>query len=188
MDELAKYRIPYYYSHSPKTEFVQRRISNISFGFLGVDFKNHFSFNQQSLDKTLDLIRKYNSKVDWLVLSVHWGDEYATSQSKTQREYAQAFIDAGADVIHGHHSHVLQPYEWYRNKLIFYSLGNFVFDQDFSENTRTSAVYKVTFTKDKISKIHEYKTEIPKNGRVKVTSSSYIYGDKSSVGGMDKTK
>lgn len=175
MGELDKYHIPYYYSHDLKTEFIVKEKNNIKFGFLGIDLVQHMSFNQTSFDRIIKLINKYDRQVDWLILSLHWGQEYVSKPSKTQVEYAHAFIDAGADIIHGHHPHVLQPYERYKNKFIFYSLGNFVFDQDFQESTRTSSVYRVTFTKDLINKVTEYKISIPKDGRTKLSSPETIY-------------
>ena len=65
----------------------------------------------------------------------HWGAEYNENFTKTQQEQAHQIIDAGADVIFGSHPHVVEPMEEYKGKIIFYSLGNFVFDQLFSEKT-----------------------------------------------------
>jgi gamma-polyglutamate biosynthesis protein CapA len=67
-----------------------------------------------------------------VVVFVHWGSEYTHVPSGRQRVLAQGFIDAGADLIIGAHPHVVQPVEIYNGKAIFYSLGNFVFDQNFS--------------------------------------------------------
>lgn len=175
MTELSKYGIPYYYSHDETTEFAAKYKNGIKFGFLGFDLVGHLSFNESSLKFITDKIKKYDSRVDWLIVSVHWGQEYATDPSKSQKDYAHAFVDAGADVIHGHHPHILQPYEWYKDRIIFYSLGNFVFDQDFQESTRTSAMYRVDFTKTGIKKIDEYRISIPKDGKTKITSYENIY-------------
>lgn len=64
-----------------------------------------------------------------VIVNMHWGVEYDTEPSIRERELAHALIDVGADVIIGHHPHVVQPVEVYKNGLIFYSLGNFVSDQ-----------------------------------------------------------
>ena len=69
-------------------------------------------------------------------MSVHWGQEYQIKSSVFQQKLARKIIDSGADLIIGHHPHVVQEIEIYNNKLIFYSLGNFVFDQYFSEQTQ----------------------------------------------------
>lgn len=78
--------------------------------------------------KDLQEVKKDKEKVDVLIVSFHWGIEGTTKPSAHQRRIAQAVIDAGADVIIGHHPHVLQPVEIYKGKTIAYSLGNFVFD------------------------------------------------------------
>ncbi len=66
---------------------------------------------------------------DIVLLSLHWGEEYSHNPYKSQENLAHDFIDAGADLILGHHPHVLQGIELYKGKAIFYSLGNFLFDQ-----------------------------------------------------------
>lgn len=166
MDTLNSYGVPFYSVHESNSEFVMREINDIKFGFIGVDLINHYGgFNTQSKKKILELIKKYDSKVDWLILSIHWGSEYDTKQSKDQIEFAHAFIDTGVDVIHGHHPHVLQPIEYYKSKLIFYSLGNFVFDQNFSKETNTSAIYRLTFSKDKILTANRSSIEITDDGK-----------------------
>ena len=72
----------------------------------------------------------------WRVVVVaHWGEEYETLSNDAQQSQAHAFIDAGADLVIGAHPHVVQEVEVYQGKAIFYSLGNFVFDQNFSWET-----------------------------------------------------
>ena len=70
-------------------------------------------------------------KADLKILTLHWGNEYIHRPSMMQRNMAYRLIDAGADIIVGHHSHVIQPYEKYKAGHIFYSLGNFCFDKPF---------------------------------------------------------
>lgn len=79
--------------------------------------------------------RKLNPD-DFVVVSVHWGSEYQLQSNARQQEWAHRFIDAGADLVIGHHPHVVQEIELYDNHLIFYSLGNFIFDQYFSEDVQ----------------------------------------------------
>ena len=73
-----------------------------------------------------------NVGAEFVVINIHWGEEYKEISNNRQRFLAHALIDAGADVIIGHHPHVIQEMEVYKNRPIFYSLGNFVFDQYFS--------------------------------------------------------
>lgn len=79
----------------------------------------------------------------------HWGEEYQGVQNNLQTARAHAFIDAGADVVIGAHPHVVQPVEVYQGKAIFYSLGNFMFDQNFSWATTHSLAVRADFYKDK---------------------------------------
>ncbi len=92
----------------------------------------------------LECIRKMKvAEVDICVISLHWGDEYVNLPSASQMSLAHRFIDAGADIIVGHHPHVVQPVESYKTGLIFYSLGNFIFDVIWSRNVRTGAMARV---------------------------------------------
>ena len=72
----------------------------------------------------------------FIIISVHWGEEYKLVNNSYQRKLAEEIIDAGADLIIGHHPHVVQNIDIYKGKLIFYSLGNFIFDQYFSKETQ----------------------------------------------------
>jgi len=80
------------------------------------------------IDKLCELIKQLNSEIDYIIVSFHWGQENAVIPTSRQIEYAHKVVDAGADLVLGHHPHVLQSIETYKNKLILYSLGNFVFD------------------------------------------------------------
>ncbi|MFH1783546.1 MAG: CapA family protein [bacterium] len=92
-------------------------------------------------------IKKLKEKVDIVIISFHWGREYELSPTNFQVQIAYQTIDAGADLIIGHHPHVLQPIEFYKDKPIVYSLGNFVFDQAFGE-TPKSAILRCEFNKN----------------------------------------
>lgn len=80
-------------------------------------------------DPTLALeeITKAKEQVDYLVVYVHWGVERETTPKEYQKTMGRRYIDAGADLVIGSHPHVLQPVEYYNEKPIVYSLGNFVF-------------------------------------------------------------
>ena len=66
---------------------------------------------------------------DYVFVSFHWGEEYKNIPNKKQKKFARLLVDSGADLIIGHHPHVLQGIEKYKGAIILYSLGNFVFDQ-----------------------------------------------------------
>ncbi len=72
-------------------------------------------------------IKDARSKADYVVASFHWGIELATSPNEEQRRLAHLAVDSGADLVLGHHPHVVQGFEVYKNRLIAYSMGNYVF-------------------------------------------------------------
>jgi poly-gamma-glutamate capsule biosynthesis protein CapA/YwtB (metallophosphatase superfamily) len=80
-----------------------------------------------------------------VIVVPHWGDEYEHVANQAQVAQAHAFIDAGAHLVVGAHPHVVQNIEVYRGRAIFYSLGNFMFDQNFSWATQHGLAVKVTF-------------------------------------------
>ncbi|WP_137170450.1 ATP-grasp fold amidoligase family protein [Marinomonas sp. FW-1] len=85
-----------------------------------------------------------NSHKDFkLIVNLHWGVEYIPYPLPTQRSLAYRMIDAGVDLIIGHHSHIIQPYEVYKGKYIFYSLGNFLFpDVEFYLNGKKEFMFQ----------------------------------------------
>lgn len=105
---------------------------------------------------------------DLVVVSFHWGNEYTETVTEIQKSLARTAIDNGADLVIGHHPHWTQKTEIYKNKLILYSLGNFIFDQDWSEKTQLGEVAKVTFKDNKISNYQLIPIKIEKNFQPKV--------------------
>ncbi|GAW92404.1 CapA family protein [Calderihabitans maritimus] len=94
----------------------------------------------------LEDIAELRKKVDIVVVSLHWGEEYSDYPTAGQRRLARRLIDAGAHLIIGHHPHTLQGLEVYRHGLIAYSLGNFVFDQNWSLETRQGLILDLVLT------------------------------------------
>ncbi|MDR2658245.1 MAG: CapA family protein [Oscillospiraceae bacterium] len=80
-----------------------------------------------------------------VIASFHWGSEYETKFSAEQRSIGRAAIDAGADVVIGHHPHIVQGVELYKGKYILYSLGNFVFGGNVNPEDRDSYLARLTF-------------------------------------------
>ncbi len=89
-------------------------------------------------------------KPDLVVVSMHAGNEYVYQPRQDKIDFAHAAIDAGADLVLGHHPHCTQSIEKYKGKMIFYSLGNFVFDQMWSEKTKEGLVVRLNFAGDDI--------------------------------------
>ncbi len=81
----------------------------------------------------------------FLVVTVHWGHEFRPDANPQQETLGRALVEAGADLIVGHHPHVVQNIEQYRGKWIVFSLGNFVFDQWIQPEAQRNLLLKVTF-------------------------------------------
>lgn len=104
---------------------------------------------QPSEDELVDAIMSYHHRHPdtRIVVVLHWGMEFQSSPSIRQRALANKLSRAGADVVIGHHPHVLQPIEMIDNMPVFYSIGNFVFDQK-TEKSKESMIAKLTFKGD----------------------------------------
>ena len=92
-----------------------------------------------------DVARARTAGADVVIVFPHWGVEYTRTPSASQRRLAHAAIDAGADLLVGNHPHWVQAMEVYRGRPIWYALGNFTFDQDWSEPTMTGITLELTF-------------------------------------------
>ncbi len=104
--------------------------NGISFAFIGF---HAFGEDPESI---LPIIASEAAAGNFVIVYPHWGNEYQFTPSAAQAEAAHQFVDAGADAIIGAHPHVIQTYENYRGVPIIYSLGNFLFDQDWSVPTQ----------------------------------------------------
>jgi poly-gamma-glutamate capsule biosynthesis protein CapA/YwtB (metallophosphatase superfamily) len=97
------------------------------------------------LDRFLADVRALRPRVDVLVVLPHWGEQYSRRLHPDQRAVARALVDAGADLVVGSHSHWVQGAFVEDGRLVFPSLGNFVFDQDFSLETRQGLALELVF-------------------------------------------
>lgn len=122
-----------------------KQIHGTKFGFLGLNFVDR---EPSSLD--LKTITDSKKLVDVLIIGVHWGKEYQVSPADSQKLTAKNLIAAGADIIVGHHPHWVQDEEIINGKRVYYSLGNFVFDQMWSEKTKQGLAVELTFDGQKL--------------------------------------
>ena len=98
--------------------------------------------SQESVDSLCQrIIRLRQSQPEaYIIVSLHWGGEHTLKPVPQQRKEARQLIDAGADVLICHHTHTLQTIEDYNGHRIYYSIGNFIFDQQKPINTRACMV------------------------------------------------
>lgn len=94
-------------------------------------------YNHFSREEAIALVSQAANDTDLVIVNIHWGNEYEHIFNQYQQEVGHYLVEAGADIIIGHHPHVVQGMEIYQGKPIFYSLGNFIFDQYFSISTQT---------------------------------------------------
>ena len=109
--------------------------------------------DRSNFDDLKENIKETKNKVDILVVSLHAGVEYSNLPNSFQKDFAKICLSNGADLILGHHPHVKQPLEKINNGWVAYSLGNFVFDQNFSEETMKGMLLRVTIENKKITQV-----------------------------------
>ena len=106
------------------------------------------------------LIREAAPQVDILVVSLHFGEEYQGNANDRQKKLAHLAIDSGAKIVVGHHPHVVQEVEQYKNGVIAYSLGNFIFDQNFSKETMQGLALEIVLDGAEIISVKQNKIKI----------------------------
>lgn len=124
------------------TTVKNNRLAWLGYTDLGATGSSIASADEQQVIKDISLAKK---QADIVVVFFHWGVEYENQPSNRQRHLARTAIDSGADLVLGNHPHWIQSAEWYKNKMIMYSHGNFIFDQMWSLKTRQGVVGRYTF-------------------------------------------
>ncbi|MFA6382622.1 MAG: CapA family protein [Candidatus Buchananbacteria bacterium] len=132
--------------------------------------ENAAGINSMDLAQLKIDIANLKNRVDFVIVSMHAGTEYAAKPNQEQIDFAHAAIDAGASLIIGHHPHVVQTFEKYQNGYIIYSLGNFVFDQLWSGETQMGMMAKITFLPKAIKNLEFIPVKINKNFQPEITS------------------
>ena len=110
----------------------------------------NFVTKQLDVQAVTDLVATLEKQTNQQLVYVHWGNEYQLKHTKQQEELAHALIEAGADAVIGNHPHVAQDIEVYEGVPIFYSLGNFVFDQYFSQDVQEGLMLTVSVVDTKL--------------------------------------
>lgn len=142
-------------------EPVILKVKNKRFGFLAYSntFPQRFWAEEEKagtaygkFSQVKEDVKGLKEKVDFLIVSFHWGSEEKISPQEYQKDLAHLAIDQGADIVLGHHPHILSGIEIYRNGVIIYSLGNFAFGS-YSEKAKESAIFRFSFSKDKLQRL-----------------------------------
>lgn len=143
---------------------ISTKINGVRITFVGY---NEFStIGKVEQLATKEEIEKAKGFSDIIIVFAHWGDEYSLIPNDSVKNIAHSFIDQGADLIIASHPHVIEPMEIYNNKRIYYSLGNFIFDQYFDENVRNGLGVQVIIDKNtKQLSFQEKHFYLDKNGQ-----------------------
>lgn len=156
---LGDINIPY----TDSKTFHTMDINGTTFGFLGFDKAQQS--NPALSDAEKKLLTESSQKVDILLISIHWGVEYQKHPLEGQKRLAQELVNLGADIIVGHHPHWVQDIEMIGEVPVYYSLGNLVFDQMWSEETRKGLLILLTVKNKKIVSEEKYPTYIQNLGQ-----------------------
>lgn len=131
---------------------VYNDVRCLKFAFLGY---NDIGYKQEGISwadeaKISSDIAEAKKNAGVVIVTFHWGEEYREQPDNRQKNLGHFAIDAGADLVIGNHPHWIQPIEIYKEKLITYAHGNFVFDQEWSLKTKQGVVGKYTFYDNKL--------------------------------------
>ena len=126
---------------------VYKKVRGLTFAFLGY---NDIGYKQEGIswtdeNKIQTEIAEARKNSDVVVVTFHWENEYQSQPNERQKYLGHLAVDNGADLVIGNHPHWIQPVEIYKEKLITYAHGNFIFDQEWSPKTKQGVGGRYTF-------------------------------------------
>ena len=132
---------------SPRTplQTYSRHVRGIDLGFIAYN-----QFGGTTLSSVASRIEQLDNTHDWVIVYAHWGSEYTQDPTPAQRRAARRLANAGADIIVGSHPHVIQHSKTVNGARVYYSLGNFIFDQYWNKRVRCGAVVTLTFSQNEV--------------------------------------
>lgn len=139
IETLKQYNVNYF---GENNKWI-KEVKGVKFGFLGYQ---GWSNNDKFMNKLKQDIRELKSQGCIVVINFHWGEEGSYYPNSTQKSIAHYAIDQGADLIIGHHPHVIEGIERYKDKIICYSLGNFCFGGNSNPSDKDTFVLQTKFS------------------------------------------
>ena len=124
-----------------------KEVNGIPTAFIGIYVLNDGMAREEQVKQTIAAAKQQGAKL--VIVAFHWGTEKAAEPDETQKSLAHTAIDCGADLVVGHHPHVLQAIEYYKGKYIAYSLGNFCFGGNSAPSDMDTIIFQQTFTIEK---------------------------------------
>lgn len=140
------------------------RVARIEIGGIPLSLVNWSDWTSDKTDHTMAQIHKEVLSGRTVIVYTHWGEEYVPP-TDYMRRLARAFVDAGASIVIGSHPHVVQEHEVYGGTHIYYSLGNFIFDQYWNDEVSTGLLLRVTFSKEGVENIEEIPIRLGRDRR-----------------------
>ena len=185
-DYLLENNIEYVGAGNNFNEAHQEKIlekEGIKFSFLAYTYSDGANFESSVTRDGLDVafmdvikmkedIKRARKISDVVIVSMHAGIEYKNYPNVQQKEFAKEAINSGANLILGHHPHVVQSVEKYNNGFIIYSMGNLVFDQMWSEETREGIIVKCKFINKDLKQIEFIPIKIENYNQPRKASNS----------------
>ncbi len=145
---------------------VLQDAGGVQVGFLGYSLRPSSAAQgqrwhaQPSHEEIQADVRRVRSLADCVVVSLHWGEEFAPVPSASEVALAHAIVDAGAAVVLGHHPHVARPVERYGNAVIAYSLGNFIGDMIWYAPHREGLVLDCELTRQGVRSVRVWRSRV----------------------------
>ena len=121
-----------------------KEVNGVKIAFIGIFVNYGTDDSENQLRSDIENVKKQGAEL--IITAFHWGSEKATQPDETQQSLAHIAIDCGADLVVGHHPHVLQGIEKYNGKYIAYSLGNFCFGGNSNPSDMDTMIFRQTFT------------------------------------------
>jgi len=164
-------------SGATNRKIAYREVNGTKFAFLSFNTIGYVESglvcgSEENLKK---LISEAKMNADVVIVQIHWGVEYVEDPTSTQQKLGRLAIDSGADMVVGNHPHWIQKYEIYKDKYILYALGNFIFDQEWSQKTKEGVIAKVKVNNNKIYDLQFVPVEIKNYGQVFKTNNTKIF-------------
>jgi poly-gamma-glutamate synthesis protein (capsule biosynthesis protein) len=148
-----------YFGNPLDSNMATKDIHGVSLAFI-----NYNEFGG-SATTTIEQIQEARIQGRLPIVYTHWGVEYATTSPEYIRTIARSFVDSGAEIVIGSHPHVVEEREFYREKYIYYSLGNLFFDQYWNSDVRRGLMLNVDFDSSGVRFIEEISVELQRDRR-----------------------
>lgn len=157
-----------YFGDTSTESHSAERIFIYELGEHTIAFVNYNEFVPNGYEHALEDLAAVANQADIVIVYTHWGAEYQPRSNQVIQNQAHTFIDNGADLIIGSHPHVKQQVEEYHGKKIYYSLGNFVFDQYFDPETQKGLLVGLEIAPDGTMSFKEIPIVLERSGQVKL--------------------